>query len=256
MTTPENTLPPSLDELMERFLTRPSAGDPLPQSEVEPQEVITGLRTEPRLAWKESLAVLPLLGAVEASGDGPLPSDWAQLVLSQQSYTSLAFALGNYPQLVRDFASLLRRETLTKAKPTSEASPSLATSAMKDWAQKTLTKGNPEAILAAVGVLRLAREYDLAEKLLNDARTKLPSTLASVIANEEAALLWHRGKCQEAFDSWMKQGDSIPVMFNRGMAALFLGREGASRYLAEVIGKLPDTSAWYHLAQLYLKCAE
>ncbi len=75
-------------------------------------------------------------------------------------------------------------------------------------------------------------------------------------ANEEAALAWHRGQTEEALAAWQAQKASVPVLFNRGMAALFLGRSAeAQASLTEAVTQLPDTSAWHHLGHLYLALA-
>jgi hypothetical protein len=55
---------------------------------------------------------------------------------------------------------------------------------------------------------------------------------------------------------WQAQEASVPVLFNRGMAALFLGRAAQAREpLTQAVAGLPETSAWHHLAQLYLALA-
>ena len=42
--------------------------------------------------------------------------------------------------------------------------------------------------------------------------------------------MWHRGDAAEAaLASWRGQPESVPVLFNRGMAALFLGDAAAAR---------------------------
>jgi hypothetical protein len=46
---------------------------------------------------------------------------------------------------------------------------------------------------------------------------------------------------------------NVPGLFNRGMAALFLGDGAAGRAaLNEVVSQLPEQSAWHHLARLYV----
>jgi hypothetical protein len=56
---------------------------------------------------------------------------------------------------------------------------------------------------------------------------------------------------------WQAQEPSIPVLFNRGMAALFLGQtEAAQEALRQAAAGLPETSAWHHLARLYLTLAD
>ena len=48
-----------------------------------------------------------------------------------------------------------------------------------------------------------------------------------------------------------------PVVFNRGMAALFLGEpQQAVAHFRLLDGQLPEDSAWRHLAGLYLGLAE
>jgi hypothetical protein len=49
----------------------------------------------------------------------------------------------------------------------------------------------------------------------------------------------------------------LPVRFNLGMADLFLGKtKSARKTLEAVTAELPKTSAWHHLARLYLALAE
>ena len=80
-----------------------------------------------------------------------------------------------------------------------------------------------------------------------------PAVWKALRANEEAALAWHRGQAEEALALWRTQKASVPVLFNRGMAALFLGRPTeAQTVLREAVAQLPDTSAWHHLGHLYL----
>ena len=78
----------------------------------------------------------------------------------------------------------------------------------------------------AFGLLRLARQWDAAEAL---SKTPVPAEWADAWANEEAALLWQRGHKEEAARRWQTLPESVPVLFNRGMAALFLGRPADAR---------------------------
>jgi hypothetical protein len=76
-------------------------------------------------------------------------------------------------------------------------------------------------------------------------------------ANEEAALLWHDGQWEQAAEAWQTQPASVPVRFNRGMAALFLGRPAnAHADLQQAAGQLPEDQAWHHLARLYVALSE
>jgi hypothetical protein len=107
--------------------------------------------------------------------------------------------------------------------------------------------------LLAAGVLRLARHFDRAEELL----AFTPSAeYRAVHANEVAALAWHRGQAERAAQMWRGMADSAVVLFNRGMAALFLGEKESARVALErAIAGLAETSAWHHLAGLYLTLA-
>jgi hypothetical protein len=51
--------------------------------------------------------------------------------------------------------------------------------------------------------------------------------------------------------------DSPAVMFNRGMARLFLGQIAEAReWLQKTVDSIPETSGWNALARLYLAVAE
>ena len=115
------------------------------------------------------------------------------------------------------------------------------------WAGKT----DP---LVAAAVMRSARDFDRADELLSGSRD---AESKAVVANEAAALLWQRGEYAKADAAWARSADSVPVRFNRGMAALFLGRSAeAATHLKAAVAGLPETSAWHHLASLYLTLAE
>ena len=107
----------------------------------------------------------------------------------------------------------------------------------------------------AAGVLRVAGQFDAAADLLRGWRPS--SEWRAVHANEEAALAWHRGQAKEAAALWQNQPDSVPVLFNRGMAALFLGDAAtAQAALTAATAALPETGAWHHLGRLYLALAD
>ena len=109
----------------------------------------------------------------------------------------------------------------------------------------------------ALGALRLAGQFEAAAHLLKKAKAKATPDWQAIWANEEAALAWHRGNLDEAAALWQKQPDSIPALFNRGMAALFLDRAAEARsFLSQAAVQLPEASGWRHLAQLYLALAE
>jgi len=111
--------------------------------------------------------------------------------------------------------------------------------------------------LLAVGVLRLARQFDDATELLQRHRAAAPAAWQGAWTNEAAALAWHRGQAQLAADLWKQQDSSVPVLFNRGMSALFLGKSAEARPLLEqAVDQLAEDDGWHHLGRLYLALAE
>src|SRR5262249_49120227 len=70
-----------------------SSGDAVPHEATPIQPI------DPALAWKDATATAKLLGA-QLTFDAP--PDWPTLVGRQEPAVALAFALGNFPQLVRN----------------------------------------------------------------------------------------------------------------------------------------------------------
>src|SRR5207248_1420357 len=136
---------------------------------------------EPRQAWDDGIAAAKLLAAdVKA---WPVPHDWPGLVQAQEPAVALAFCVGNFPQLVRNLQPLLAGGDLAALRI--NTSRSAAPSGLMEW---TATVKEPAQIVIAAGALRLARHFDEAERLLKRVTTWQP-----LIANELAALAWHRG---------------------------------------------------------------
>lgn len=249
--------PGSLSELFQHYLTRQvnaqaeGLGFAEPGDEVQPYDAIPVQPIDPKLAWEETRGVLKAFPGLTMPRSLPVPPDWPQLVAGHEPAVALAFALGNYPQLVRNLHPMLAGGDLGKFRPTPQRS--LAGPALLDWANGQTEPGNR---LLAAGVLRLAREYNHAAEVLKKT-SGLQSEWKGLWANEMAALSWHRGLSEEALTLWQKQEETVPVLFNRGMAALFLGKPEAARDgLRRAVSALPDSSSWHHLGQLYLALAQ
>jgi tetratricopeptide (TPR) repeat protein len=209
---------------------------------------------EPRLAWNEAVAVLRHLTTGADLRSLGVPSEWPALVASHEPEVALPFCTGNFPQLVRHLPALLQGPdpALLRTPSARPASPGLI-----EWAGRVVREGKFPQALLAVGVLRLARQFDAAAELLRQCQAAVPAAWRDAWANEEAALAWQRGQLEEAVALWGAQPESAPVLFNRGMAALFLGRpEEARSCLNRAVALLPEDSAWHHLGRLYLALAE
>lgn len=246
--------PTSLPNLTTRYLERQvdaqvqGFGYAVAAGEVEPHEAIPVRPVDPQTAWHDAQTVLTHF-SLPSTPTMTVPPDWPLLVTAQESAGALALCLGNFPQLVRDLHPLLTGDLAALRHFPDQP---LATAALREWAVNS--HDYPHMLLAA-GILRLARHYVEASELLRRVADG-PAEWQPVRANEEAALAWHRGLAEEALTLWQTQAASVPVLFNRGMASLFLGHPDAARTaLNQVVAILPDTSAWYHLGQLYLALA-
>jgi tetratricopeptide (TPR) repeat protein len=217
-----------------------TSGDAVPHEAVPVQPV------DPMLAWKDAVAVAKLLQPSDQT-KWKVSAEWPALVAQQESAVALAFCLGNYPQLVRNLQPLLTREPAALRVVSAHA---VSLPGLSAWASQA--HDGPHRLLAA-GILRLAGQLDQAEELLAEPPA---DGWQAVHANEVAALAWHRGEAEKALELWQQAPDSAPVLFNRGMAALFLGRASeAVGSLRRAVELLPESSAWHHLGQLYLALA-
>ncbi|MFN4258092.1 MAG: tetratricopeptide repeat protein [Gemmataceae bacterium] len=247
--------PQSVSELFCRFLHKQASArvagfGSVPVGEVQPYEAVPVQPLEPRLAWEEALEVAGWYHPAAPPLDVTPPRDWPALIAAQEPAVAIACCLGNFPQLVRNLHPLLRRDP-APAVPPATGRP-LTLPDLPLWTEQAVAQPYPYPLLA-VGLLRVARQFDQAETLLRDQQDRVPEAWRSAWANEEAALAWHRGRGEHALALWRQLPDSIPVRFNRGMASLFLGQTAdAIPHLAAVVEQIPETSAWHHLGRLYL----
>ena len=205
------------------------------EGEVEPHEVAAGFRVDPRAAWTDATTGI-------TTAPVQLPPDWATLVNQPIAAYAVAMAAGNFPQRVRDLLPLLAKFNPAELRPSTSTTPLPGLSGLRDWIHKTA--GSQPAL--AAGIARLIGDLDTAASLLP------PDA-----ANERAALSWHQGRSEEALAAWEAMPETAAVLFNRGMARLFLGRAAEAKpALAKAIELLPEASGWNALARLYLALAQ
>lgn len=249
---------PSLEELTARFMNRQlhAAASGLagaPANDVEPYEAVPVQAVDPRQAWDEAIVAIASFGAAAAEIGKPI-ADWPQLVAAQPSISALPLASANFPQMVRDLSPIFRSERLIDLLSSSTSAVELA--GFENWASSKEQSATFPRKLLTVGVLRLARLFDAANRELSELKKCAPNHWRSAIANEEAATLWQCGECEAAAKVWQSLPDSVPVQFNRGMSHLFLGQnESARNDLRQAIAQLPESSGWHHLGRLYLALA-
>jgi hypothetical protein len=259
---PTPSSPRGLTELFIQYLHRQSTahaeglGLAEAAGEVEPYEAVPVQPVDPRVAWSGACAAAEFYSAGVKSRTWKAPAEWPNLVASHDPETALPFCLGNFPQMVRDLHPFWQAKGgLVAGRRSPHRNADVG--GVPEWAATALEGRDYLRTLLGVGVLRLAGRFDDAGELLARCRSTAPSEWEAVLANEEAALLWHQGRTDEAASRWNEQPDSAAVLFNRGLAALFRNRATEARtLLSRAAGLIPEGNAWHHLALLYLALAE
>jgi hypothetical protein len=249
---------PKIEDLMARFLNQQAedraAGVPeLPVGEIEAYEAAFAPAVEPRTALDEAVMALKLFAPDGGLAHVAMPPDWATLVTTESAHFAIPLAAGGFPQLLRDLPALIRAEK--KADLLDKGSP-VNVSGLVRWANDAADGVRLPQALVAAGALRLARQYDAAENVLNRLRPNIPEKWRLAMTNEDAALAWARGNVAGADAIWAAMPKSAVTCFNRGMAALFSDRiTEAKIFLKDAAALLPEDSSWQHLANLYFALA-
>jgi hypothetical protein len=197
------------------------------------------------------LLVLQQFGSAPAI---TVPPEWPNLVAQQDSCAALTFSAGNYPQRVRNLQPLLEAKQLSELRL--RKGRALDLDALAEWTRQTASKDRFPHMLLALGLLRSSRQLEAAQVLVEQPR-RVPEEWQAAWQNERASLCWEQGDAEKAAGMWNEQADSAGVIFNRGLAALFLDRPVDARApLTEAVRGLPERSGWHHLARLYLALAE
>jgi hypothetical protein len=98
------TMNPSLAELTSRFLNDASLWESDSAAVVEPYDVPTAFRVDPRTAWAETRAVYALFGV---TAPAKIPMAWIEFVRDWKPVTYVPMAIGTFPQMVSDLSALL-----------------------------------------------------------------------------------------------------------------------------------------------------
>jgi hypothetical protein len=252
-----------MDELFLNYLKQRSAvatTEPIArESEVEPHQAAVLAVVDSRQAFSDALAAAEwLLGRQGTSvlRDIQMPPGWDSLVHQHDSVVAVPFCMGYYPQMLRDVSPIL-----AKRRPSSLLTGTAKPQPMNDvvaWGTSMLRKQKWAEALVAAAALRMCGQSNAARDMLDQIRKSAAVAWNAVLLNEEAALAWAGGDLRKAGDLWAKhpQADMPPILFNRGLVALFTDRpRDAESLLRQAADKLPETSAWHHLGQLYLALA-
>jgi hypothetical protein len=250
----ETSVQPSLADLLAGYLAKQADAQGLGiaahDGEVTPYEVGPVQPLDPKLAWDEALAVLPFYGSV-ASQRRSAPPHWSHLVAEHESLVAIPFCVGNFPQLMRNLHAILSQPNAAEFR-LSAGRPASASN-LADWIADVARQKQYPQMLLALGTLRLAKHFEEAQAFIRAHDADVPAEWRASWENEKAAVAWHSGDVASARAAWDRLEQTVPVLFNRGMAALFAGDVvAAKRHLTDVLVKLPTTTAWHHLARLYL----
>lgn len=244
---------PKLTDLLASYLAKQAeaqaAGIATYDGEVTPYEVGPVQPLDPKLAWDESQT------AVGAAQRQKAPPHWSALVAGHESTVAIAFCAGNFPQMMRNFHTILTETNLAKLRP--EAGRPAAAPELAAWIEMVARKPQFPQMLLALGVLRLAKHFAEAEAFIRTHDAAVPAEWRTAWENEKAAVAWHGGRWDEARKVWDTLEATVSVLFNRGMAALFTGDPvAAKQHLTAAVAQLPENSAWHHLGRLYLTMAQ
>jgi hypothetical protein len=253
----ETAVQPNLSDLLARYLERQAdaraVGIASYDGEVLPYEVGPVQPLDPKLAWDEAQTVLQFYGS--AAQRRQAPPNWAHLVGNHESTVAVAFAAGNFPQLMRNFQAILARPNLAEMRP--EAGRPAAAADVAAWVADVARNKQYPQMLIALGTLRLAKHFEAADAFVRAHDADVPADWRSAWENEKAAVAWHSGRCDEARKIWDALEPTVPVLFNRGMAALFAGDAGlAKQHLSAALAQLPASSSWHHLGRLFVILAD
>jgi tetratricopeptide (TPR) repeat protein len=249
---------PQLGDLLARYLEKQAdacaVGATVSPDEVTAYEAGPVQPIDPKLAWDEACAVFGLGGAACDTHGWQAPPAWSSLVAGHEPVLALALCAANFPQLVRNFHMVLQTADLTTCQP--QAGRPVPAPELLAWADDVAGRKQFPQVLLALGTLRLAKQLDAAETYARKHDTAVPAAWRAAWENEKAALAWHAGRPEAALAAWRQLEPTVPVLFNRGMAELFLGKaDTASAHLAAAVAQLPESSAWHHLGRLYLTLA-
>jgi tetratricopeptide (TPR) repeat protein len=246
-----------MNEMLKDFMQRRSAVHAaglaaIDRGEVEPYDAVPAQVLDPKQAWDEATASLAHFGMHERIA---APADWPQLVATADAAVALPFAAGHFPQSVRDLHRLAR--AVQPAELVTESAAPIQIEGIETWVRSVESRRAVSEVLLAVGVLRVARQFDRAEKLLTKIEKGLPAASKPAVANERAANLWSCGRRAAAAKILASLPECAPVLFNRGMTALFLGDNAAARReLSKAVAQIAESSGWHHLGRLYLALAQ
>src|SRR5207244_12564335 len=101
------------------------------------------------------------------------------------SATALPFCVGNFPQLVRNFQALTQTKDMAELRPTAGRPVEVTT--LLEWTKQASAGKQFPRVLLALGALRLAKQFNAAEEVIQANEATVPPQWRAAWANEKAA---------------------------------------------------------------------
>jgi hypothetical protein len=235
---------PTLETLTARFLARQiSSPQTISSEEVQPHEIVTGFRAGAAATWRDATAAGRLLGDATAPA---MPPEWGSYVAQAADSPLMPLCFGAVPQRVRDV-----QLKPAWGQPTGKLD---GFGELRKWIAKSANSKAVSDRLLAGAMARTLGEFAQAETIL----AGIPATgpHETILANEIAALHWHRGEIAEARAKWadtrgVTDGGPAVMAFNLACCDWRLGDVAAAAAGFDAACRaLPDSTGWNHLAGL------
>ena len=258
--TPQAPSQPNLDDLLTRYLRRRTEAQQqgvasFDVGEVTPYDAGPVQPIDAKMAWDEAKMALAVGTHSAREAYSKAPPSWAQLVATHEPVVALALCVGNFPQLVRNFHQISHKADLASLRP--QAGRAAVIPGLEAWVGKAEASEKPRngcwpwACCDWPSSSRRPTASSRRTTRVFRRRRGAPGRMRRPPWSGIGATPRRRGNCGK------RQEETVAVLFNRAMADLFLGRTEAARgELSRVIEQLPESSAWHHLAHLYLTLAQ
>ena len=109
-------LQPTIAELTNRAIANRNRDLSADAGDVEPHEVLSGIRIDAQAAWTDAQLAPRLFDATPVEKS---PPDWSAVVDQTPGRLGIPFASGQFPQMLRDIAGLFAHRLVEKASATS-----------------------------------------------------------------------------------------------------------------------------------------
>ncbi|MCZ2344195.1 MAG: hypothetical protein LC104_20725 [Bacteroidales bacterium] len=252
----KRAVPPSMDELFQRFLQHSALHPELQEStdsEVELHEMVGEFRADTSVLWNEARIVFGLMGTPsERIG---APPDWKAFTQFASASVAPPLAAGFVPQRVRNLECWLEPDSQRLVDASEPVPPELPR--LTKWLDKQAISDQFASRMIAAGLLCNLGRSSQAIALLREMQPTVTPAEQAIWQNQLGAAYWMAGDHEAAVQEWLALPDSGVKSYNLGLAAFLRGhKEEARPLLMRSVELLPESSGWSHLAELLIVVSE